>query len=95
VLLQHFRDRRRQRRLPVVNVTNRPYVAVRLCPFKFFFRHFALILCSAGVPPAGSQINRRPEIHSVVLIQPLKLGSQRRIDFFDLREIKLPHLGLI
>ena len=42
VLLQNLRDRRRQRRLAVVDVTNRPYVAVRLIPFKFFFRHFAL-----------------------------------------------------
>jgi len=24
----------------VINVPNRPYVAVRLCPFKFFLRHF-------------------------------------------------------
>jgi hypothetical protein len=23
----------------MVDVTNRPYVAVRLCPIKFFFRH--------------------------------------------------------
>jgi hypothetical protein len=37
VLLQYLRDRRRQRRLAVVDVTNRPYVAVRLRPFKFFF----------------------------------------------------------
>src|SRR5260370_40499185 len=34
----------------MVNVTNRPYVAVRLCPLKFFFRHFSF-LCSASVPP--------------------------------------------
>ena len=39
----------------MVNVTNRPYVAVRLCPFKFFFRHFRF-LCSAG-RPAVSQIS--------------------------------------
>jgi len=40
VLLQNLRDGRRQRRLAMVNVTNRPYVAVRLIPFKFFLRHF-------------------------------------------------------
>src|SRR5207344_3378626 len=40
VLLQHLRDRRRQRRLAVVNVTNRAYVAVRLITLKFFLRHF-------------------------------------------------------
>src|ERR1019366_1035294 len=34
-------------------------------------------------------------IHSVILIQLVKLRPQRRIDFFDLREIKLSHLGLI
>jgi hypothetical protein len=39
VLLQHLSDGRRQRRLAMVDVTNRPYVAVRLIPFKFFFRH--------------------------------------------------------
>src|SRR5208282_3650080 len=49
----------------------------------------------AGVSPAGSKISRRPEIHSVILIQLVKLRSQRRIDLFDLREIKLSHLGLI
>jgi hypothetical protein len=39
VLLQNLRDRRRQRRLAVIDVTNRPYVAVRLIAIKFFFRH--------------------------------------------------------
>ena len=39
VLLQHLGDRRRQRRLAVIDVTNRPYVAVRLIAIKFFFRH--------------------------------------------------------
>src|ERR1035437_852186 len=39
VLLQDLSDGRRQRRLAMVDVTNRPYVAVRLCPLKFFFRH--------------------------------------------------------
>jgi hypothetical protein len=59
MLRQHLRNRRRQRRLAMVNVTNRPYVAVRLIPIKFLFRHFSF-LCgagqtgfgSAGVPPA-------------------------------------------
>jgi hypothetical protein len=41
----------------MVNVTNRPYVAVRLIPIKFFFRHF-LFLCSAGVPPAVARASR-------------------------------------
>src|SRR5579862_4165248 len=39
VLRQYLCDRRRQRSLAVINVTNRPYVAVRLSAIKFFFRH--------------------------------------------------------
>jgi hypothetical protein len=35
-----LRDRSRQRRLPMVNVTDGPYVYVRLRPLKFFLRHF-------------------------------------------------------
>jgi hypothetical protein len=42
VLLQHLGDGRRQRGLAMVNVTNRPYVAVRLIPLKFLFRHISL-----------------------------------------------------
>jgi hypothetical protein len=37
---QHRRDRRRQRRLAVVNVTNRAHVHVRLGTFEFSFCHF-------------------------------------------------------
>jgi hypothetical protein len=37
----------------MVNVTNRPYVAVRLIPIKFLFRHFSF-LCSAGQTGFGS-----------------------------------------
>jgi len=32
----------------MINMTNRPYIAVRLIPFKFFFRHF---LFSFVAPP--------------------------------------------
>jgi hypothetical protein len=39
MLLQNFRDGRRQRGLAVVDVTNRPHVAVRLITIKFLFRH--------------------------------------------------------
>ena len=42
VLRQHLGDGRRQRRLAMVNVTNRPYVAVRLIALKFLFRHISL-----------------------------------------------------
>src|SRR5699024_5186646 len=36
---KHLRDRRRQRRLAVVNVTNRPDVNVRLRPLELRLRH--------------------------------------------------------
>jgi hypothetical protein len=39
MLLQYLRDRRRQRGLAVINVTNRPHIAVRLVSIKFLFRH--------------------------------------------------------
>ena len=41
---QYFRDRGRQRRLPVVYVTDRPDVAVRLASFKFLFCHLCFFL---------------------------------------------------
>ena len=39
VLRHHLRDRRRQRRLPVIHVPDRPDVHVRLGTVKFFLRH--------------------------------------------------------
>jgi hypothetical protein len=39
VLLQNLRDRRRQRRLAMINVSNRPNIHVRLAAVKFLFRH--------------------------------------------------------
>ena len=36
---KHLGDTTRQRGLPVVHVTNRPNVHVRLCPLEFFLRH--------------------------------------------------------
>ena len=39
VLCQHLRDRRRQRRLAMIDVPNRPNVHVRLAAVKFLFRH--------------------------------------------------------
>ena len=38
VLLQHLGDRRRQRRLAVIDMTNRPHVHVRLRAIKLFLR---------------------------------------------------------
>jgi hypothetical protein len=44
MLRQYLRDRRRQRRLAVIDVANRPYVYVRLRPIKLFLRHdFSLL----------------------------------------------------
>jgi hypothetical protein len=42
-----LRDRSRQRRLAMVNVTDGPYVYMRLRPLKFFLRHF--------LPPMNGQ----------------------------------------
>ena len=39
VLRQHLGDGRRQSRLAVINVTNRPNVHVRLIAFEFLLRH--------------------------------------------------------
>src|SRR5690348_14279451 len=39
VLRQHLRDRRRQRRLAMVNVPDRPDIDVRLAPLEFLLRH--------------------------------------------------------
>jgi len=39
VLRQHLRDRRRQRRLPVIDMPDRPHIHVRLRPVKFLLRH--------------------------------------------------------
>ena len=38
---QYLRNRRSQRRLTMVNVTNRPNVAVRLVTYKILFRHLS------------------------------------------------------
>jgi hypothetical protein len=42
VLRQHLGDRRRQSRLAMVNVTNRPNIHVRLCPLELLLRHISL-----------------------------------------------------
>jgi hypothetical protein len=51
VLGQHLRDRRRQRRLAMIDVTDRPNVYVRLAAIKFFLRHdCSLILFCLSFP---------------------------------------------
>src|SRR5690606_11855098 len=51
-LRQHRRDRRRQRRLAMVHVTNRAHVHVRLRPLEFAFCHYRRLLlagCLSGL----------------------------------------------
>ena len=61
-LRQHLRDRRRQRRLAMINMANRANVAVRLRPRKLFLAHLRLLRgplavgagsCSVGRPWSG------------------------------------------
>src|SRR5690606_25583975 len=47
-LAEILRDRRRQRRLAVVNVADRPHVHVRFRPFKLCLCHLAGASCSGG-----------------------------------------------
>src|SRR5450759_999367 len=47
---QDLRDRRRQRRLAVVNMPNRPHVHMGLRAFKYCFRHADLALLLDGCP---------------------------------------------
>src|SRR5437867_2740874 len=58
VLAQHLRDRRRQRRLAMVNVTNRPDVHVRLRALEFLLRHVPLT--SHRVTPTESGWSASP-----------------------------------
>ena len=48
LLRQHLRDRRRQRRLPVVDVPDRPDVQVRLVSYEFFFGHLFRLLAGSS-----------------------------------------------
>jgi hypothetical protein len=45
---QHLGDRRRQRRLAVIDVPDRPDVHVRLAAIKFFFCHESFWLLNSG-----------------------------------------------
>src|SRR5262245_8953246 len=54
--VQHLRDRRRQRRLPVIDVPNRPHVHVRLRPIKLLLGHPASLLRSATNLFAGGGV---------------------------------------
>ena len=56
LLRQNHRDRRRQRRLPVIHVPNRPNVHVRLRPIKLLFGHLRPLTFdkTAEIPPHWS-----------------------------------------
>src|SRR5690606_20733354 len=74
----YARQRRGQRRLAVVHVTDRPYVDVGLVAFKFFLRHrvppnyywvFALGLCTKSLQtPIGT-------MKKMVLTPRVELGT--------------------
>jgi hypothetical protein len=63
-----LRDRGRQGRLAMVNVTDRPYVYVRLRPLKFFLRHLPALLLAGTFAPTRQKaliiVTRRPEQRS-------------------------------
>src|SRR5207248_10071878 len=51
---EHLGDRRGQRRLAMVDVTDGPDVAVRLIPLEFSFRHYTpLLLWKIGARPGS------------------------------------------
>src|SRR5690606_12114996 len=54
LLREHRRDRRRQRRLAVVHVTNRPHVHVRLRTLELTFRHVELPVLLSMLPAGDS-----------------------------------------
>ena len=85
LIVQHLRDRRRQRRLPMVNMTNRPNVQMRLVPLELLLRHrdspsSRLVVCvlrwwSVGAGSGGGTRTRDPTIMSRVLL-PTELHRQ-------------------
>src|SRR6185312_65039 len=87
VLRQYLRDRRRQRRLAVVNVPNRPHVHVRLRPVKLLLRHISLAISFSG---AGTRF--RPLVLSV---EPVKLLSDLGRDLFDAAEVLFANLAAV
>ncbi len=57
---QRLRDRRRQRRLPVVHVTNRPHVHVRLVSYELLLGHGRCFLrvMESGSASISTRLNR-------------------------------------
>jgi len=56
VLRQYLGDRRRQRRLAMIDVSDRPYIAVRLITLKFLFRHNSALFAPSFSLLAQNQI---------------------------------------
>ena len=54
------RDRRRQRGLAMVHVTDRPHVYVRLRPLELLLRHGSFVLPSFPVPCCGFRLSFEP-----------------------------------
>ena len=80
-LAQHRRDRRRQRRLAVVHVTNGPHVHVRLGPLEFALCHFRTpikerwpVCCLRFPAPALAACHGQ---HAKKRRRPSDKGSQR------------------
>ncbi len=77
VLAQHLRDRRRQGRLAVINVPDRPDVDVRLAAIKFLFRHRKAPDFRSGLEkllPRFRAGRARPGVHSGALWQERAAG---------------------
>ncbi len=66
---KHLRDRRRQRRLAVVNVTDRSDVAVRLVPLEFGLRH--------GPRPSSAAAITNPKTNADTESLPIWQGLER------------------
>ena len=72
VLRQHLGNRRRQRRLAVIDVPDRPDIHVRLAALEFFLRH-----CSFTPPLARNRSRTlpRPSLYLVTLPVALAITS--------------------
>ena len=86
-LAKLLRDRRRQRRLAVVNVTNRAYVTMRFITLKLFLRHGILRLVAVGPSP---DCHLRADLG--VIWEKIKLMLQARIVFLSRIVAIISHL---
>ncbi len=98
VLRQHLRDRRRQRRLAVINVTNRPYVHVRFGTVKLFLRH-DMSLSSSGPARSGRRVEADLwgilSSSSVVGVELEETITKIGADALEGSEVQLANLALV